>query len=119
MDIRFLNDKIEEIAKNSESEEVRLLALIMQVKSEFDSGNMTELKEMHKKQLQILENHTKILDKLTDRIAEQDQRITHNESEISKLRVDFESWRDKITKHFSNAEKIDDNIDDEHLVNEA
>lgn len=96
MDIGFLNDKIEDIAKNSDSEEVRLLALIMQVKSEFDSENMAELKDMHKKQLQILESHTKILDKLTNRVADQDTRITQNEEEISKIRSEFEEWREEI-----------------------
>lgn len=96
MEISFLTEKIEDIAKNSNSEEVRLLALIMQMKSEFDSENMAELKDMHKKQLQILENHTKILDKLTNRVAEQDTRITQNEEEIAKIRSEFEKWRDQI-----------------------
>lgn len=96
MDISFLTDKIQEIARESESEEVRLLALIMQVKSEFDADNIAELKEMHKKQLQILENHTKILDKLTTRIAEQDSRITQNEADISRIRDEFEKWRNNV-----------------------
>lgn len=96
MNVSFLNDKIQEIAKDASSEEVRLLALIMQVKSEFDSDNMNELKEMHKKQLQILENHTKILDKLTSRISEQDQRIASNEEEIKAIKDEFEKWKEEV-----------------------
>ena len=96
MNISFLTDKIQEIARESKSEEVRLLALIMQVKSEFDADNITELKEMHSKQLQILENHTKILDKLTSRISDQDTRITQNEEQINKIREEFERWKQDV-----------------------
>lgn len=112
MDIGFLTEKIEDISKNSESEEVRLLALIMQVKSEFDSENMAELKDMHKKQLQILENHTKILDKLTNRTAEQDTRITQNEEEIIKIRNEFEQWRKEILRALKSQSNEDIDFDE-------
>ncbi len=96
MNISFLTDKIQELARESKSEEVRLLALIIQVKSEFDSDNITELKEMHRQQLEILENHTKILDKLTNRISEQDDKIAHNEEQIKNIKDEFERWKQDV-----------------------